>query len=118
MMDSNATPRMMENPTKPSRTPLMFAAMNFVSVDYDFDAVKALIEAGADVNAKDDEGKTALIYAAIYNHTPEVAKALVEAGAEINAKDNEGRTALSWAACNHNPQVLKALVEAGADVNA
>lgn len=84
MMDSNATPRMMENPTKPSRTPLMFAAMNFVSVDYDFDAVKALIEAGADVNAKDDEGKTALSWAA-RNHNPQVLKALVEAGADVNA---------------------------------
>ena len=70
------------------------------------------------MNAQDECGKTPLMYAAMYNHTPEVAKALINAGANLNTKDNDGRTALMWAARNHNPELLKALVKAGADVNA
>jgi ankyrin repeat protein len=42
--------------------------------------VKVLIDAGADVNAKNKDGKTALMWAARYGHT-EVAEILKQAGA-------------------------------------
>ena len=47
--------------------------------------VKALIEAGADVNAKRKDGETVLMSAAWKGHT-ETVKALIEAGADLNAK--------------------------------
>ena len=72
---------------------------------------KLLIEAGANVNAKDDYGYTALMRA----KTAEQIKALVEAGADVNAKDKYGHTALMNA---NTAEQIKALVEAGADVNA
>jgi ankyrin repeat protein len=59
------------------------------------EAVKALLAAGADVNAKDADGNTALMAAAKKGRTPpETVKALLAAGADINAKNNKGETAL------------------------
>jgi len=59
--------------------------------------VKQLLKQGADVNAKDKDGWTALIEAAAKGHTDTV-KALIDAGADVNAKDKYGETALMNAA--------------------
>ena len=54
------------------------------------DVVKALISAGAKVNAKEDTyGLTPLYTAARYNSNPDVVKALISAGAN-NADDKYG----------------------------
>ncbi len=66
--------------------------------------VQGAIQAGADVNAKDNCGVTALMHAAQDNNNPEVIKSLINAGADVNATDNEGNKALDWAA-----KTLKAL---------
>ncbi|HXL01820.1 MAG TPA: ankyrin repeat domain-containing protein [Candidatus Atribacteria bacterium] len=78
--------------------------------------VKKAIEAGANVNARDENGMTPLMHAAGANQNPEVIKVLLEAGAEVNARDEDGWTPLMQAACfNQNPEVIKVLLEAGAD---
>ena len=80
------------------------------------ETVRALVEAGAEVNHADNEGLTALHGAAAYGHV-EVTKALLEAGAEVNRADNEGYTALHRAAENCHVEVIKVLLEAGAEVD-
>jgi ankyrin repeat protein len=57
------------------------------------DAVKLLLEAGADPNAKSDEGDTALHLAA-FDGKLDVVRALVAGGANLDAKDAAGLTAL------------------------
>ena len=57
------------------------------------DAVRALVAAGADVNAKSDEGDTALHLAA-FDGKLDLVRALVACGANIDAKDAAGLTAL------------------------
>ena len=94
----------------------------------DFEAVKALIKAGADVNAKDRDGKTALMVSSGGVKTeigdacnPEMMKALIAAGADVKAKDKAGNTALHFAAGNsfdYGGEVVRVLLKAGADVNA
>ncbi|MDA2938760.1 ankyrin repeat domain-containing protein, partial [Acidobacteria bacterium AH-259-A15] len=48
--------------------------------------IQALLRAGADVNAKDAAGFTALRYAALRGYTSAV-ETLLEAGADVNVKD-------------------------------
>ncbi|MBQ6668483.1 MAG: ankyrin repeat domain-containing protein, partial [Deltaproteobacteria bacterium] len=74
---------------------------------------------GVDVNARDEDGNTALMAAARQNPSPEVAEMLLHAGADINAKDNDGWTALMLAAFqNPNPEMVRVLLDAGADISA
>ena len=75
--------------------------------------VKELIESGADVNAKDNSGETALMWAAWYDRA-EIAKILIDNGADVNAKNRWGKTALTGAICWGNTEVAKLLEEAGA----
>ena len=49
------------------------------------EVVKALIEAGADVNAKDNDGWTVLSWACTKNNK-DIAQLLIENGANVNAK--------------------------------
>jgi ankyrin repeat protein len=78
-------------------------------------AVRALVDAGADVNAVDDT--RALHHAAQHGHELTV-RALVELGADVEAADTDGWQALHHAAENGHESTVRALVELGADVNA
>ena len=83
--------------------------------------VRAALDAGADVNARDFDGQTALMSAAFGNENPEVAAALLDAGADVNARALDGQTALMRAAqynpTRHfqNPEVVLVLLDYGAD---
>jgi uncharacterized protein len=81
------------------------------------DKVIYLLDAGADVEAKDREYRTPLMYASIYERK-DVVKKLLAAGADIEAKDVIKRTSLMWAAFYESKKVLRLLLDAGADVEA
>lgn len=80
------------------------------------DQVKALIEAGADANATDEDGRTALMCAAGKGHF-DVVNLLIEAGADANTTDEDGGTALMEAALFGHLDVARLLIENGANVN-
>jgi hypothetical protein len=81
--------------------------------------VRAAIRSGADIGARDRNGGTPLMLAAIDNPDAEVITTLLEAGADINAHDKNGMTPLMYAArFNFNPDVLTTLIKAGADAKA
>ena len=78
-----------------------------------------LIDAGADIHAKNQNGATVLMIAAANTSYPEVITILVQSGIDVNAKANDGQTALMYAArFNPKPQILRALINAGADISA
>jgi len=104
-------------------------------------ATAACLEAGADVNARDENGMTPLLFAtsdpggstpgAPASEDPAVVNVLLAAGADVNASDNRGNTALINAAVAlvettnggmfdlaEDPGIVAALLAAGADVNA
>ena len=82
-----------------------------------FEAAKLLIAAGADVNARDNSGWTALTLAASENYT-EIMQLLIAAGADINAKGNEEFTPLMWAAHEGHTKSVQILIDKKADLNA
>ena len=67
---------------------------------------QVLLEAGADPNARDHKGRTALHLMARDRENPDIARALLEAGADPNARDHKGRTALDLMAQFPNDAVF------------
>lgn len=65
--------------------------------------VQQAIKAGADVNARNDNGSTPLMYAAMLNTNDEVLERLIEAGADISAEDDYGLTIFGYA--KENPAI-------------
>ena len=123
-------------------TPLMIAA-NTSSLD----AVKLLVQAGADLSAKNKKGRTALTYAkeakfkrviayleaayekrdaagaltlgeAAATGTLYRVKALLEAGADVEQSDEHGQTPLMFAVAAGHLELVKMLCSAGANVHA
>jgi ankyrin repeat protein len=102
------------------KTALMYAAANGHT-----SMIKALIQAGANLDILSDEeiageSKTALMYVAssyFATNRHEVIKVLVAEGANINLKGQYGLTALMWAAICNYINAVEALIEAGADLN-
>ena len=60
------------------------------------DIVQWLLDAGADVNAKDTYSWTALMSASSNGHK-DIVRLLLDAGVDVNAKSNGGWTALMYA---------------------
>ena len=80
--------------------------------------VKLLLKQGADVNAAQGDGMTALHWAASHGDADQ-ARMLIYAGARVDAMTRNGNyTPLLLAAKNGNAAVAKALLEAGASANA
>jgi len=80
--------------------------------------LKMLIESGVDINARDNEGKTALMHAAERGHVKK-AKLLIESGANLDEKDNDNKkTALFYAVENNKVEIVKLLIESGANLEA
>ena len=92
-------------------TPLMFAALYGNTA-----SVATLIQRGADVNAANDDGATALMWGVT---DLEKARLLVEAGANVNAASADARTPLLIAAgIRGAAPVVRLLLDKGADLKA
>jgi ankyrin repeat protein len=76
----------------------------------------ALLTRGADANAADGDGATALHWA-VENDDAELAAALLKAGARARTENRHGIAPLHLAAANGNAAIVRQLIAAGADVN-
>ena len=83
--------------------------------DNGLEKMRLLVEAGADVDAKDDNGHPMLFWAILEDDNGlEKVRLLVEAGADVNAKDDSGNSMLVWALIEDNLEIIQILVDAGA----
>jgi ankyrin repeat protein len=106
--------------TRERRIPYRKALM-MVAAEGKEDLAILLLEYGADVNAIDADGHTALMEAANFEHL-NVVKFLVEHGANVNAAATlggyTGYTALIYASERGHVNVVKYLIKHGANINA
>jgi ankyrin repeat protein len=75
--------------------------------------VKTLLDAGASVDVRDKEGRTALLFLASEKSEKlrtDTLRMLLEKDADIEARDAIGRTPLLWAATNGNVPLVAALL--------
>ena len=85
-------------------------------VQGDATKVKLLLAQGADVNARDSYGQTALMRAA-HKGDYQVAVFLVEHGADLDVTAKYNLSALMLAVIGGHTEVVRILVEAGADLH-
>lgn len=97
------------------------AALQGIAVFGDIDAVKLMLQHGADPKAYDGFGRTALMYAAVSDALPvDEIRLLVAHGADVNAISkrkkggDEGLTVLEMASRHGNTPVLEYLKASGA----
>jgi len=88
--------------------------MLYAAINPDIDIFKALLDTGIDINASNEAGYTALMFASAYN-TPEVVKFLIGQGANIKATATKEKiNALHVASLfNPKPDVIDVLLKAG-----
>lgn len=98
-----------ENPNETDsfgRTLLMKAAQNGNNWE-----LKSLLASGADINLKDNDGWTALMYAVRYQENIAIVETLINSGAKIKIKNNYGFSPLVLASTyNGNPEIIKKLL--------
>ena len=93
-------------------TPLMRAIM----IDY-FDAVRFLVEEGADINYQTPNGKSALFFACSVKNE-QIVKYLLDNGAFVHQEGFLGKYPIHYAASSDNVKILLMIIRAGADPKA
>lgn len=95
----------------PYELPILNAAMNG-----DVDALKEILQTGADVNQTEEDGTTAL-QLAVAGEKTEMVRYLLRAGARVDQLDQAGGSALFSIDDETEPELLLELLRAGANVN-
>ncbi|PSM52567.1 ankyrin domain-containing protein [Campylobacter blaseri] len=80
------------------------------------DDLKTMIEAGLNVNLKNEKGDSLLMLAS-YNNSYETAKMLISKGALVDEKNDRGQTPLAGVCFKGYLDMVKLLVENGANID-
>jgi ankyrin repeat protein len=81
------------------------------------DTITKALEQGYEINSRDPENRTLLMYAA-FNGKIKATQKLLDAGADVNAQDKIGTSALMFAASAPNAtETVQLLLDAGAKIN-
>jgi ankyrin repeat protein len=78
--------------------------------------VSELLNKGANINSRSNDGQTALLYAAFWGQLP-IVKLLLNRGANINVRSGIGYNALMYAVISRNLELVRELLKRGANTN-
>ena len=107
--------RKKENPGTKIKLP--HVSLQIAALQGNVDAIGQHIDAGSDLNVKDEYGSTPLIIAITFGKT-EAALALIEAGVDMRITNNQGATPLHIAAFFCRTEIVQTLLDNGADKKA
>ena len=88
-----------------------FSSLMFAATNEDLDMAILSIKKGIDVNRKDNDGYTALLYACRFNSSAGLVKMLLDNNADIYIATPDGKTALDFARYNKNLSIINVLFE-------
>jgi ankyrin repeat protein len=80
--------------------------------------IQTLLKAGADINARDQDGWTTLMYSTTPSEVSnnDIVEEVIKSGADINTKNEDGKTALILIAeIGFYPEIIETLLKYGAD---
>ena len=101
--------------------PIIQANQNTIhrfAYDGNIEVVKKLLADGVNVNTKEEDGGTALHWAANEGHK-EIVELLITSGADVNISGpHGGGTALHFSANEGHKEIAEILITKGADINA
>ncbi len=109
-----STPESPENISKEKEENTMNQKLIDSAEQGDTKNVLKLLKDGADINATDKNGRTAVI-AATHSNKPDTVEALIQQGADINIRDNNQDNVLLYAGAEGFLEIVKLAVNAGAD---
>ncbi|HKP37790.1 MAG TPA: ankyrin repeat domain-containing protein [Pyrinomonadaceae bacterium] len=101
-------------------SPSLEVSLYVAACDGDLSKTEKLLKRGANVNATDYRGYSALMVAEACTTRPgrpELVELLIANGAEVNLQARDGSSAIMYAAKNSDIQAVKALLKSGALVN-
>jgi hypothetical protein len=98
------------DPTAPPHAPLSMYDVGWSQPFSDVRYVHSLLSAGADVNARDEPGNTALIYACAHGTFP-VVQELLRFGAKVNMRDKHRVTALHVPCAHRGIRIVALLLK-------
>lgn len=105
-------PRQVGSIPKPAQN----ISIHEASLNGQSDEVMKRLSEGVNIDSRDEDGRTALMYAAFNGYT-ELMEKLIQRGASVNLYDNFGRTALMFASSGPFPSAVKLLLTNQADPN-
>jgi len=84
--------------------------------EFDRNKARQIIEMGADLNARDENGETVLRAAAMWGEK-DIAELLINKGANLDLQNNNGVTALMYAAWGRHKQIAELLINKDANLD-
>lgn len=102
-------------PGREGNTPLMLAQDRELYISSEVSPV--LIEKGADVNRRNNDGNNAMMVNAEWHGSLEVLKIMLKAGLDVKAQNREGNTILHILIRRNSIQTARFLIKKGADYN-
>src|SRR5689334_7915687 len=108
------TPQIMPTPLSPDEQQALDAMLIRAAESGDMPAVVSLLQAGANINATDERGRTAVM-AATHANQVETVRALIAAGADINIRDDRLDNPFLYASAEGLFEIVQLTIEANAD---